>query len=150
MSIMKDNLTADDLAMSDTVTTYANQTLIAGVKVTIGEYTIAPKDGQMTWGGDLIYAVLYDDTGTAVREEGTFVFEIVAPDGRVVQLNKLSSWVAGPSGQTADPTKWAFLPMGTLWGVPGGKLRLSFISDASDILDSTDNLIYKLPVVRRY
>lgn len=126
---------------------FKDVTLTANVMSTIGEHELGANIKQATWGGGKLYIVLYDDTTTQAREEGTFIFSVVGPSGAEQITHRVTSYAAGPNGKTADTDVWHVMGEGGKYTVGGGKLRLSFVSAATDIIDTTDNYIYSLPCV---
>jgi len=142
------NLTASDLNASDTsgYDKYKDVSLNTANFQDIGEYDVPSDVRGATWGGDKVYIELYDDSTTAVREDGNFRFEVATTGGVRHKVYDKPSRLVGASGQSATPTEWAFLPMGTKFAPPGGKLFLSFKTDAADTIDSTDCLFYSVPI----
>jgi len=145
-------LSGADLQNSDTTgsTKFQDVVLTAGVETTVGEYEVPAGVKKAYWGGDKCYFALYDDTTTAVVEPGLFKFYVVGPSGNAVLVNQMRSDRAAPSGQSATPTEWNFLPRSGRWTKGGGKLRLTFVPDASDTTDSTDHVFTSLPITEIY
>ena len=142
------NLSSRDIQNNDTApyNKFADTTVTANVESTIGEY-VNVSGVKATWGGGKLYVVMYDDTTTAVRIDGTFKFYVVGPSGATVMTHEVSTRLAGPDGKDADTDLWAFLPEGSKYAPKGGKLRITFIPDRSDTIDTTDCLFYALPIV---
>lgn len=143
------NLSSRDLQMNDTspYNKFADVSVVANVPVVVGEYEVPAGVKRATWGGGKLYMVLYDDTTTAEREEGQFIFSVVGPSGAQKETHRIQSYEAGPSGKTADLDVWKMMPEGGNYTIGGGKLRITFISNGSDTLDTTDCLIYAVPAV---
>jgi hypothetical protein len=143
------NLSSRDIQQNDTspYNKFADVTVTANVPVRVGEYQLPANIQRATWGGGRLYIVLYDDTTTAAREEGTFLFKVVGPSGKEDTVARVNSRQAGADGQGSVPSEWYPMPEGGKYTVGGGKLAIDFISDASDTLDTTDNYIYSLPAV---
>jgi len=142
-------LSGRDIQNNDTsgYNKFADVSLTANVPTRIGEYQLEASILKATWGGGKLYVVLYDDTTTAVREEGTFLFKVVGPSGKEDVVARVSSYTAGPDGQSSTPSEWYVMPEGQKYTVGGGKLAIDFITNASDTLDTTDCYFYSLPAV---
>ena len=142
-------LNSRDIQQNDTspYNKFADVALTANVPVTIGEYQLEANIQSATWGGGKLYIVIYDDTTTAVREEGVFEFLVVGPSGNAQVSHRVPSHLAGADGQGSVPSEWMVMPEGAKKTIGGGKLRINFISNASDTMDTTDNYIYSLPCV---
>lgn len=126
---------------------FADVTLTAGVEVDVGEYEVPSSIKKATWGGGKMFAVLFDDTTTAVREEGTWRFYVVGGSGTRVKVFEARSEVVGASGQALVPSEWNHMPEGGMYAPGGGKLLVTFEADATDTTDSTDHTISALPIV---
>lgn len=143
---------------SDTTgaTKYQDATLTAGVETDVGEFDVPAESGVIgaTWGGPgTVFAALFDDTTTAVREEGVWRFYTANSAGMRHKVFEARSEYIGPSGAVSTPSEHNILPRGPLnkLAPAGGKLVVTFESDATDITDSTDHTITQLPItiVRR-
>jgi hypothetical protein len=139
-----------DWGQSDTTgyDKFKDAALTANVKILIGEYDV-PAGVTATIGGTKGWVELYDDTTTAVREDGEFVFTVVSADGtQELEAMRIHSRQAGASGQQSTPSEHVVWPLGRNW-TKGGKIRWYFISAASDTLDTTDHLEAGIPVTYR-
>tara|TARA_Y100000310_G_scaffold211893_1_gene212627 strand:- start:2326 stop:2763 length:438 start_codon:yes stop_codon:yes gene_type:complete len=137
-----DSTTPDDWNAGDVNTTFANVTVTAGARILIGEFD-APQGTKATIGGAKGFLELFDDTTTAVREAGKLIFTAVNNStGAEKEIYTLSTEIAGPSGQSAVPSEQYFFPVGA---IAGDKIRMYFVSDATDTLDSSDHT-WNVPV----
>lgn len=81
----------------------------------------------------------------AAREEGFYSLRVVKANGSEVEVYRTRSEVLGPSGQVAVPSEWTYIPTSQDAAPGGAFLRIYFISDATDILDSTDCTYVSMP-----
>jgi len=126
----------NDWNAGDTNTQFQDATVTARVKVLIGQFD-APQGSKATAGGDKVFVEIFDDTTTAVREDGTFIFTALNNStGNEVEIYRKSSRLMASAGQISVQSEWNFLPIGT---VVGDSVRMYFESDATDILDSSDH-----------
>lgn len=141
---------------SDTTgsTKFQDLTLTAGVETDVGEFDVPTEPNLVgaTWGSGPMFAALFDDTTTAVREEGVFKFYVQNTRGMREKVFEARSEVVGASGQVSTPSEHNVMPLGPLnkLAPAGGKLVVTFTSDATDITDSTDHTITELPVTLVY
>lgn len=122
-------------------------TLPAGVEVDVGEYEVPANVIKATWGGGNMFGVLFDDTTTQAREEGTFRFYVQGGSGTRVMVFEAKSEIVGASGQISTPSEWNHMPEGGFYAAGGGKLIVTFEADLTDTTDSSDHTIPALPIV---
>ena len=142
-------LDGKDIQNSDTsgYDKFQDVSLNAKVPTRIGEYQLEANIARATWGGGKLYVVIYDDSTTQAIEQGMFIFKVVGPSGKEDISHRVTSYLAGASGQSAVPSEWMVMPEGGKYTVGGGKLAIDFISEAADSIDTTDCLFYSLPCV---
>lgn len=142
-------LTAEDINNSDTTgyTKFQDTPFKQNVPVKIGEYSLEANIQKATWGGAPLYMVIYDDTTTAAREEGLFLFGVAGPSGKEDITHRITSYTAGASGQGSTPSEWYIMPEGAKYCPGGGKLFIYYSSYATDTMDTSDMLLYSLPCV---
>jgi hypothetical protein len=138
---------ADDWNAGDTNTTYQDPSLKAGQEVIIGAYDVPASVKKATVGGGKVFVELYDDTTTAVREDGIIRFYAQGGSGSNVLIMEVHTRVLGASGKDSSPSEWNTLPEGGVYAPGGGKIIMTMESEATDNLDSTDHKWYSLPVV---
>jgi len=126
---------------------FVDVSLLINVEQDVGEYIVPASVKKATWGGGKMFAVLFDDTTTAVREEGIWRFYVSGGSGTRYKVFEARSEVVGAAGQISVPSEHNFMPEGGLYAPAGGKLIVTYQSDATDILDTTDCTITSLPIV---
>lgn len=115
---------------------FKDVSLTVNVRQLVGEYK-APVGSKATVGGAKCFVELFDDTTTAVREDGEIQFMAVSnATGQEKLITTISTRVLAASGQISVPSEWNYLPVGS---VAGDAIRMYFKSAATDILDSTDH-----------
>lgn len=142
-------LSGVNIKNSDTTnfTKFQDITLPANVEVDVGEYDVPASVTKATWGGGKMFAVLFDDTTTAVREEGIFRFYVQGGSGDRRKVFEARSETVGASGQVSVPSEHNNMPEQGIYAPGGGKLIVTYESDATDTTDSTDHTITSLPIV---